>query len=122
MERGRQYLIDEQDGESAMMTTKEIEADLDRLGQQFRDRLAIIFSPHEIAIYDGFMAQRQPISRPNKTAEEHAVLAKLFADPEAAWLYERCTLLAYELRYRHQHDSTTGEPAHFAADEQNRRP
>ena len=94
------------------MTTKEVEADLDRFGQQFRERLASIFSPGEIAIYDHFMSQGQPISKPDKTVEEQAVFAKLFADREAAWLYERCSLLAYELRYRHQHDSSaSAEPA-----------
>jgi len=107
------------DGEFAMMTTKEVEADLARFAQQFRERLAIIFTPAEIAIYDHFMAQRQPISRSDKTVEEQAVFTKLFADREAAWLYERCTLLAYELRYRQQHGSNAiAEPPHRAADEQ----
>jgi hypothetical protein len=102
-----------------MMTTKEVEADLARFGQQFRERLAIILTPAETAIYDHFTAQRQPISRVDKTVEEQAVLAKLFIDPEAAWLYERCTLLAYELRYRQHHDSeASAAPAHPAADEQ----
>jgi len=90
-----------------MITTKQLEADLASFGQQFRERLAAILTAREIALYDAFVAQRQPISRPNKTPEEQAVLAKLFADPEAAWLYERCTLLAYELRYRQQHGSNT---------------
>ena len=87
------------------MTTEELEADLQRFEQQFRERLTIIFTPREIAIYDGYMAQRQPVSKPDKTTEERAIFAKLFADREAAWLYERCTLLAYELRYRQQYDS-----------------
>jgi|SoiMetStandDraft_2_1073263.scaffolds.fasta_scaffold1218294_1 hypothetical protein len=101
-----------------MMTTKEVEADLARFAQQFRERLAIIFIPSEIAIYDRFTAQGQPMSRPDKTAEEQAVFAKLFADREAAWLYERCTLLAYELRYRQQHGSNaSAEPADPTADE-----
>lgn len=103
----RQDIVDWHDGECAMMTTEEVEADLARFAQQFRERLAMIFTLAEIAIYDRFTARRQPISRADKTPEEQAVLAKLFADREAAWLYERCTLLAYELRYRHQHESHT---------------
>lgn len=82
------------------MSTEELEADLQRFGQQFRERLTIIFTPREIAVYDAYMAQRQPVSKPDKTTEEQAIFAKLFADREAAWFYERCTLLAYELRYR----------------------
>lgn len=101
------------------MTTEALEADLRRFGQQFRERLTIIFTPREIAIYDGYMAQRQPISKLDKSIDEQAIFAKLFADREAAWLYERCTLLAYELRYRQQHGSNdSGKPAHRRADEQ----
>ncbi len=59
------------DGEFAMMTTKEVEADLVRFAQQFRERLAIIFTPAEIAIYDHFMAQRNSLFASDKSGRAY---------------------------------------------------